>query len=62
LGGAAFKVLMEEIMFILLAVTFGLGVFLGVMIICLLIMAKKSQRGQEVDGVQRELRAAPYNY
>jgi hypothetical protein len=35
-------------MFILLAVTFTLGVFLGVLIVCLLIIAKENQEGQDV--------------
>lgn len=46
-------------MFILLAVTFTLGVFLGVLIVCLLIIAKESSEAKMLSRSDGELTSAP---
>jgi hypothetical protein len=49
-------------MFILLAGAFILGFFLGVLIICLLIIAKESRERKILPGSERALTSVPYNY
>lgn len=52
----------EETMFILLAVAFILGVFVGVVITCLLVIAKESGEPQTFAGSEPELTAVSNNY
>ena len=49
-------------MFILLAGAFMLGSLVGVVIICLLIIAKETREAEILPESDRELTAAPYNY
>lgn len=49
-------------MFIFLAGAFILGFFSGVVIICLLIIAKESRERRILPGSDRALTSAPYNY
>jgi hypothetical protein len=48
-------------MFILLAGTFMLGVFLGVLIFCLLIIAKETRGAKTLPESDRKLTSVPYN-
>jgi MFS superfamily sulfate permease-like transporter len=52
----------EESMFILLAMAFILGVFVGVVITCMLVIAKESREPQTVPGSEEALTSPPYNY